>query len=153
MTATRRPFGGAACGAVPRARRLCPSRSAAAADRDRRRALVLEDARALAQDLDRADARAGAAEDVLLEDRPQRLRVLPRDLRDEAGDVDAGGTGDRARRGGVGPAALEAAVRLDERLGWRERRPQLVEAELWLRRCAHTASVRARGCIAIRACT
>ena len=74
------------------------------------------------------------------------------DLRDEAGDVDFGGTGDRARRGGVGPAALEAPVRLDERLGRCERRPQLVEVELWLRRCAHTASVRAAGCIAIRAC-
>jgi hypothetical protein len=51
----------------------------------------------------------------------------------------------------VWPAALEAAVRFDDRLGMRERRSQLLESELWLRHRAHTASVRAAGAIGIRA--
>ncbi len=47
----------------------------------------------LAQYLRRADARAGTAEDVGLEDAPSRsLHIVRRDLLDEAGNVDARGT-------------------------------------------------------------
>ena len=91
--------------------------------------------------------RGGSLEDR----RGGRLWVSICDLSDEPGDVDSGGAGDGAGGGSMGPAALEAAVRLDERLGWSERRPQLLESELWLRHCAHTASVSSARCIAIRA--
>ena len=85
---------------------------------------MLEDAGAFAQHLDRADARAGRAEDVLLEDRLRGCaRISVGDLRDEPRDVDSRGAGDRTRRGSVGAAALQAAVRLDDRLGRPERRP------------------------------
>ena len=68
------------------------------ADLDRPPALVHEDAVALAEHLDRADAGAGAAEDVLGEDRCRRgRRVACCDRCDEARDVDAGWAGDDAR--------------------------------------------------------
>jgi hypothetical protein len=121
-------------------------------DRDRRPALVLEDAGALAQDLDRADARAGGAEDVSLEDRfGGRSRISVCDLGDEPRHVDSCGAGDGARRWSVRSAALEAAVCFDDRLGRLERRPQLVELELRLGGCAHAASLCGRRAVAIRA--
>ncbi len=74
------------------------------ADRDR---LVLGDvahAGALAQDLGRADARAGPAEDVLLQDGGRRaLEIAGLDLADEVRDVDA-------RRAGLDAARAGAAV-------------------------------------------
>jgi|SRR5580765_5265885 len=93
-------------------------------DRDRRSALTLEDAGALAQHLDRADARTGGAEDVLFEDRlggPSRISIS--DLSDEPRHVDSYGAGDGAGGRSVWPAALEAAVRLDYCLRRPERRP------------------------------
>ena len=142
-----------ASGGVGRARRTNPSRSAGA-----RRSRSAAGPRARGRRRPRTGPRPGR--------RVRRCRrgcsrskivvgsgfgISVGDLRDEARDVDSGGAGDGARRGSVRPAALEAAVRFDERLGRRERRPQLLESELWLRRCAHTASVRAARCIAIRA--
>src|SRR5581483_8656016 len=62
------------------------------ADGDRGPALVVEDAGALAEHLDRAHARAGAAEEVLGEDRARRAAaVADREGAHEAGDVDPGG--------------------------------------------------------------
>ena len=67
----------------------------------------------LAQHLGRADPRAGAAEDVLLEDGDRRaLHVAGRDLADEAGDVDAGRAGLDAGR----VVAEVAAAGIDQRL-------------------------------------
>ena len=83
---------------------------------------------ALAENLDRANARARPAEDVLGEDRRRGAgRVVVGDLRDEAGHVDAGGAADEAGSGCVRPAALEAAVGLDQSLGPGERRAELLE--------------------------
>jgi hypothetical protein len=68
--------------------------------------VVIAHAGVLAQDLGRADARAAAAEDVLLEDADGgAVDVLVVDVADEAGDVDAGRAG--ARAGGV--VAVQAA--------------------------------------------
>ena len=84
------------------------------ADLDRPPALVDEHAVALAEHLDRADARARAAEDVLGEDRRRcGARVAGGDRGDEARHVDAGGARRHARRRRVRAAALEAAVGLD----------------------------------------
>jgi hypothetical protein len=84
---------------------------------------VDEDAGALAEQLDRADPRAGAAEKVLGEDRaggPDGVVVCDRG--DERRHVHVGRAGRDARRLGVRAAAREAPIRLDERLspgkGW-----------------------------------
>ncbi len=62
------------------------------ADLDRRPAVVDEDAVALAEHLDRADAGTRPAEDVVAEDRPcRRAGVSLGDLRNEPRHVDAGG--------------------------------------------------------------
>ena len=96
------------------------------ADLDRRAALVDEDAVALAQDLDRADAGAGAAEDVLGEDRRGGCRrVSCRDGGDEAGHVDVGRAADDTRRGCCAATALEATVGLDHGGLGRQRWAQL----------------------------
>ena len=79
---------------------------------------------ALAQDLGRADPRAGAAEDVLLEDGDRRaLHIAGGDLADEAGNVDAGGAGLDAGR----VVAEVAAARIDQRLARLERRLDIAE--------------------------
>ena len=97
-------------------------------DLDRPSPLVREHAGALAEELRRADPRARAAEEVLGEDQLGGVRrVALRDRRHETGDVDVRGAGDRAGRGSMGAAALEAAVRFDPRLVGAERRLQLVE--------------------------
>jgi hypothetical protein len=99
-----------------------------APDLDRAAALVQEDARPLAQDLDRADAGAGRAQEVLGEDRGGRLlRRAAGDGGDERRDVDARRARHRARRLGVRPPAVEAALRLDDGLLVRERRHELLE--------------------------
>ncbi len=86
-------------------------------DLDRAPTLVVEDACALTENLGRAGARARAAEKVLGEDRGRRVtRVLPRDSRDERGNVDAGRARDGARRFGVRTAAFETAVGFENRL-------------------------------------
>ena len=73
-----------------------------------------EDAIALAQNLDRAHARARAAEHVLGEDRLRRsFRVTGRERGDEAGDVDVRRASDDTRRRRVRATALEAPVGLD----------------------------------------
>ena len=96
------------------------------ADRNRLASLVLEHAGALAEHLDRADARTGATEQVFGEDRPGGAgEVTFGDRADEPRHVDVGRAGDRAGRGRVGPAAVEAAVSLDERLVALQRRAQL----------------------------
>jgi hypothetical protein len=61
--------------------------------------------------------------------------VVGCDRRDEAGDVDAGGAGSHAGRRRIRPAALEAAVRLEDGRFAVERRVQL--AEHGLRRSTH----------------
>ena len=77
-----------------------------------------EDAVALAEDFDRADARAGAAEDVLGEDRARGAGWIPgRDGGDEARHVDACRARDHARCGRLRPTALEATVGLDNGRG------------------------------------
>ena len=127
MTATRLPFGGVGL-AQRDAVRIAPLGRVAlqSADLDRRAALVDEDAVALAQDLDRADACAGAAEDVLGEDRRGgRRRVSCRDGGDEAGHVDVGRAADDTRRGCCAATALEATVGLDHGGLGRQRWAQL----------------------------
>ena len=85
-----------------------------------------EDAVALAEHLDRADARARAAEEVLGEDRCRGSgRVGGGDRGDEARHVDVGGARSRARRLRVGAAALEAAIGLDDGGLGRKRRAEL----------------------------
>ena len=84
----------------------------------------LPHAGALAEFLGRADARAHAAEDVLLEDRlPGRLGLPGRDLADEERDVDLGRAGLDAGR----IVAEIAPVRGDRRLVHRERLVQIGE--------------------------
>ena len=74
-----------------------------------------EDAVALAENLDRTDARTRAAEDVLGEDRARSGgRVARGDRGDEARDVDVRRAADDAWRGSVRAAALEAAVGFDD---------------------------------------
>ena len=108
------------------------------ADLDRPPALVDEDAVALAEDLDRADARARTAEDVLGEDRQRRRRgVGGGDRRDEARHVDIRRARRHTRRLGVGAAALEAAVCLDHSRLRGERR---VELAVQLFESAHSCS-------------
>jgi hypothetical protein len=115
------------------------------ADRDRRPGLVVEDAGALAEDLDRADARAGSAEQVLLEDRPgSALRIAVGQLRDKGRNVDPRRAGDRARRRRVGAAALQAAVSLEDRAGAVERRAELLEQPLRLSGKTHVRSLAPR---------
>ena len=65
----------------------------------------MQDAGALAEELDRADARAGAAEQVLGEDRSRAaaLRLAVGDRGDEGRHVDVGGARDDARAPRVGP--------------------------------------------------
>ena len=82
---------------------------------DRPAALAEQDAGALAEHLDRADARAGGAEEVLGEDRARRLARRRRERRDEAGDVDVRRARDDARRRRVRRTAFEAAVGLEQR--------------------------------------
>ena len=73
-----------------------------------------EDAVALAENLDRAYARAGPTEHVLREDRLRcSFRITGRDGGDEAGNVDVRRASDGTRRRRVRAAAFEAAVRLD----------------------------------------
>src|SRR5439155_25496949 len=106
----------------------CPVRRIAleATDLNRASPLVLEHARALAQQLGRADARARAAEEVLREDQLGGTRAVPlRNCADEAGNVYSGRAGERARRAGE-PAAVEAAVGLDDGSAVVERRLQLL---------------------------
>ena len=105
-------------------------------DLDRPPSLVDQDAILLAEHLDRADARAGPAEDVLGEDDPCGRRGIVRgDGRDEARHVDVRRAADDARRGRMRAAALETAIRLDE--GRLRRQPraklarQLVDAHPW----------------------
>ena len=96
------------------------------ADLDRRPSLVDQNAILLAEHLDRADARAGPAEDVLGEDDPRGSRGIVRgDSRDEARDVDVRRAADDARRRRLHAAALEAAIRLDEGRFRRQRRAKL----------------------------
>jgi len=86
-------------------------------DWDRPTAFVGKDAGALAERLDGADTRAGAAEEILGEDELRGSnRISARDCADEPGDVDVGGA--RLGAGGrrVRPAALEAGVRVEQRL-------------------------------------
>jgi hypothetical protein len=52
----------------------------------------------------------------------------------------------------MGATTLEATVRFEQSLGRPERRPQLSELELWLRRDAHAASVCTGNRPAIRGC-
>ena len=95
-------------------------------DLDRPAALVYEDAVALAEDFDGADAGAGAAEDVLGEDRCRRGAWLACcDRRDEARDVDAGWASDHAGRRRVRAATLETPVGLDDRRSRGQRRVEL----------------------------
>jgi hypothetical protein len=77
-----------------------------------------------AQDLGRADAGAGAAEDIGFQDADGRAAdVVGRDLLDETGDVDAGGAGLDAGR----IVAEVAAVGLDQRGLAVQHRDQVVE--------------------------
>ena len=114
-------------------RHLCGERDVArialeAADLDRLAPLVLENAGAFAEELDRADARARSAEQVLGEDDPGGAgRVVPGDRGDELRHGDTGRARGHARGLRVGPAAFEAPVGLHERLGVLERGRQLVE--------------------------
>src|SRR6185437_8858350 len=79
---------------------------------------------ALAQNLGRADAGAGAAEDIGLEDAHARaLDIIGRDLLDEAGNVDAGGTGLDAGR----VVTEVTAIGLDQRLLPRQHRMKIAE--------------------------
>src|SRR5262249_47382624 len=94
------------------------------ADVDRLALLGRTHAGLLAQDLGRADARAGAAHDVLLQDGDRRAPdIVGRDLADEARDVDAGGA--RLQAGCV--VAEVAAAGVDQRPLAVERRLHVVE--------------------------
>ena len=85
-----------------------------------------QDAILLAEHLDRADARAGPAEEVLGEDDLRGGRGIVRgDGRDEARDVDVRGAADDAWRWGLHASALETTVRLDEGRLRRQRRAKL----------------------------
>ncbi len=87
------------------------------------------DAGLLAQDLGRADAGAGAAHDVVFQDRDRRpLDVVGRDFPDEARDVDSR----RACLHAGGVVAEIAARRLDQRLFPVQRRCGIVEIDLVL---------------------
>ena len=82
----------------------------------------VEHAGPFAQDLGRAGAGTGAAHDIRLEDRLRRAgEVFGANLVDEGGNVDAGRAGGDARR----LVAIEAAIRLDDRLARCQRRMQV----------------------------
>src|SRR5581483_10120279 len=98
-----------------------------APDRDRVAPLVQEHAVLRAQLLDRADARARAAEHVRRVDDPGRPgRIAGGDRGDERRHVDVGGTALDARRA-RGAAALEAPIRFDRRLLVGEGTEELLE--------------------------
>jgi hypothetical protein len=87
------------------------------ADLDRGLVPRVVDTRAHAQDLHRADPRAGVSEDVLREDRPRGAEgVAGGDLSDEARDVDLRGARHDARRVGAEQAPLGLRVRLSGRV-------------------------------------
>ena len=97
----------------------------------------------LAQDFRRADSRAGAAENVLLEDRDRRaLDIAGGDLAHECRDIDAGGAGLDA--GGI--VAEIAAAGIDERPLGIQRRLDIAEIDLVLGR-AQPAGEDIRGAI------
>ena len=143
-------------------RRLAPAKGAALRQRgvggmtlqppdlDRLPALVDEHARAFAEELRRAHARAGAAEQVVGEDHLRRpLEVTVGDRGDEGRHVDAGGAGDRTGCRRVRPAALQATIGLHERIQRIERRLDLLEQpalDLGQHR-HHTDIVRPRSCL------
>jgi hypothetical protein len=100
------------------------------ADRDRLSAVVAQDARTLAEHLDRTHARTGTTEEVLGKDRSCGAELVADGQRaDEAGDVDVRWARRRAGRLGMGAAATKTTVGLDERLhrrqGWMELAGQL----------------------------
>ena len=109
-----------------------------------------QDAVPLAEHLDRTDARARPAEDVLGEDRPcRRSRVTCRDRGHEGRDVDARGAADDAWGGRVRSSTLEAAVRLDN-CGSRAQRRAKLAGQL-ISEATHVRSVRrwTRGAIGV----
>ena len=102
--------------------------------------LVPKDARALAKHLDGTDPRAGAAKQVLRKDRRGRsVRVVARDCLHEPRHVHARRAGSHARSLGIGTTALETPFRLDDRLGSRQRRNELLEEllRIWSDSCHH----------------
>ena len=117
-------------------------------DRDRLVPFVLQHAGALAKHFDRADARARPGEQVLAVDRAGGgQRVAGGQLANEARNVDVCRTRGRARRRCPWPAAVEAAVGLEQRLRRSERRAKLGEV---LENC-HERSVAAPALHPIRA--
>ena len=133
-TAMRLPVAGPRANSASPADRS-PRRSRSAAARPIStglRSLRVAHADVLAQDLGRADARAGAAERCsgsrMSRAAPRRLSSAM--LRMKLGDVDAGRAGLHARR----VVAVEAALRLDQRLRARQRRRDVVERRGVLRR-------------------
>ena len=113
------------------AKRLVRGVALERADRDRLAAHLGQHAGSLAEDFGRADSRARGAEQVLGEDRlRRRLRIAVRDRGHEARDVDACRAGNHAGRGGVRPAAFEAAVGFEQRVLTREWSAQLLEDRL-----------------------
>ena len=100
-------------------------------DLDRLSSLVPEHARALAQHLDGTNPRTSATEQVLGENRRCcRISVVTRDRGHEAGHVHSSGARSHARGLGVRATAFEAPLRLDDRLGPRQRRDELFEDAL-----------------------
>src|SRR5262249_17519498 len=102
------------------------------ADIDRPAFPCIAHAGPLAEDLRRADPCAGAAEDVLLQDRDgSTLHIVGRDLADESPDVAAG----RARVDTGRVMAEVAAADIDQRLGPIEWGFDIAEIGMILGRC------------------